>query len=121
MKYSILFALFLLLSACSEDDLNISPSDLHGEWVEVISQTDTLFFESRNNSNIFHLKRAQGVKLRTGPYEYRLTEDKISLYWMLSSNYTFNDYHFNTAGNRLEIGNFYESTTGEILTFEKTD
>ena len=121
MKYIISFVLYLIFTSCSDDELNISPSDLQGEWIEVESLTDTLLFESRNNSNIFHLKRAQSVKFRTGPYEYRLTEDKISLYWMLSSNYKFDDYHFKVIGNRLEIGNFYDSNVDEILIFEKVE
>ena len=60
-------------------------------------------------------------KYGSGPYDYTLLNDKISLRWMLSSNSNFNDYGFEMSGNTLFIGNFYDSPSGDLLTFERLD
>tara|TARA_R110000823_G_scaffold255888_1_gene377871 strand:- start:90 stop:320 length:231 start_codon:yes stop_codon:yes gene_type:complete len=60
-------------------------------------------------------------KLKSGTYVYKIIEENISLRWILSSNSNFNDYYFKISGNKLNIGNFYGSTSGETLSFEKLD
>ena len=54
-------------------------------------------------------------------HSYTLSDEKISLYWMLSSDSKYKDYYFNVIDDSLSIGNFFDSTLDEILTFEKLD
>jgi hypothetical protein len=99
-----------------------------GRWVEVISRTDTISFEEIDNLEFLTLSRGEelleGVskpKYKSGPYEYTLREENISMRWLLSSNTNFNEYYFELDGNRLFIGNFYEATFGDILEFERIE
>ncbi len=130
MKYAlILFALAFL--SCSEEDTNtvtVTSSDLKGKWIEIETRTDTLSFELLGDSEMMILNRGKEIrngfllpKYNSGPYNYKLAEEKISLYWMLSSNASFKDYYFKVKNTRLQIGNFYNSESGETLTFEKLD
>lgn len=129
MKYGFLIIVLLTLLSCSEEETNmVTSSDLNGKWVDVETLMDTLSFESIGNKEIMNLGMGKEIrnghllpKYGSGPYEYKLAEGKISLYWMLSSNASFNDYYFKIIGNRLNIGNFYDSASGETLTFEKLD
>ncbi|WP_375325364.1 hypothetical protein [Flagellimonas sp. GZD32] len=128
MKYVLLlFALTLL--CCSKDDTkNQTSTSLKGKWVETETRMDTLFFESKDGLDFMNLNRGEELrngnllpKPNSGPYIYKLLEEKISLNWVLSDNSNFNDYYFEVIDNRLNIGNFYDSEFGEILTFEKID
>ena len=58
-------------------------------------------------------------KTGAGLYEYKLKDGTISLYYMLSSNDKFDDYNFKRAGDQLTIDNFYDSSLGKALTFNK--
>ena len=58
---------------------------------------------------------------KSGPYEYDLNDETISLRWLLSSDSRFNDYYFKIEKSKLFIGNFYEAPLGEILEFERID
>lgn len=126
MKYALILFVVAFLS-CSEDDSTaVDISDLRGKWVEIETRTDTLSFELVSDSEIMSLNRGTEIrngnllpKYNSGPYTYKLGEEKISLYWTLSSNSSFNDYYFSVKDNRLQIGNFYNSESGETLTFEK--
>ncbi len=128
MKYGLLIFVLAYLG-CSKDDANIVPSsELKGKWVETETRKDTLSFESLDNLEIMNLNRGKEIsdgnllpKPGSGPYKYKLSEEKISLNWVLSSNSSFTDYYFKIIGNHLNIGNFYGSASGEILTFEKLD
>jgi hypothetical protein len=128
MKYALLlFALTFL--CCSKDDTKSQTStSLKGKWVETETRMDTLFFESIDDLDFMNLNRGKELrngnllpKPHSGPYIYKLLEEKISLNWVLSSNSDFNDYYFKVIDNRLNIGNFYDSTSGETLTFERLD
>lgn len=127
MRQGLFTLLILVLASCSNDSFDITtPLDLNGEWIEVKTKTDTLTFNSWDNLEVMTLSRGKEMrdghllpKAGSGPYEYKLQESKISLYWMLSSNYTFKDYSFRRTGNKLTIDNFYNSTLGASLTFEK--
>lgn len=128
MKYALILIVFAFLS-CSEDNVNTTTtSDLSGKWIEIETRTDTLSFELLGDSEIMNLNRGKEMrngillpKYNSGPYTYKLAEEKISLNWMLSSNSNFNDYYFKVMDTRLHIGNFYHSASGETLTFEKLD
>lgn len=117
-----------LLGCVNDDNVDLSPSsDLSGKWIEMKTRTDTLTFESWDTMDVMNLRRGKEMrdgyllpKAGSGPYEYKLTSGKISLYWMLSSNYSFNDYSFKRTGNRLIIENFYGSPSGATLTFVKS-
>jgi hypothetical protein len=128
MKYG-LFLLIAVFLSCSKDDAKHENfSDSKEKWVETQSRTDTIYFEILDGLDLLYLNRGKEIrngsllpKGKSGPYQYRVTGDKISLYWMLSSNSAFNDYYFKIDDKTLSIGNFYESEVGEILTFEKLD
>ena len=129
MKYGLIIILMLTLLSCSENETNITnSSDLNGKWVDVETQMDTLSFELMGNTEIMNLNRGKEIrnghllpKYGSGPYEYKLLERKISLYWMPSSSASFNDYYFKIIDDKLNIGNFYGSEFGETLIFEKID
>ncbi len=128
MRYRIILIILTLLNCSKKDIKNTTSADLKGKWVEAAMKTDTLSFESLENLEIMYLNR--GVEMKdgyllpkagSGPYVYKLSQEKISILWMLSSNSSYNDYYFNRLENRIEIGNFYGSETNEILTFERLD
>lgn len=128
MKYGLIIFIIIFLS-CSKDDVKIvSSSDLNGKWIETETRMDTLSFESLDNLEIMYLNRGKEIrdgnllpKAGSGPYHYNLLEEKISLNWILSSDSRFNEYYFKINDNRLVIGNFYGSASGETLTFEKLE
>ena len=128
MKYGLLI-LVLTLLGCSENETEqLSSSELRGKWIETKTRMDTISFELLGDAEVMNLERGKEIrngnllpKNGSGPYNYNLLSEKISLNWMLSSNSSFNDYYFKIIDNRLNIGNFYESTSGEILTFEKLE
>lgn len=128
MKYGLIIFVLAFLS-CSKDSTDMgASSELKGKWIEAETRMDTLSFESLDGLEIMNLNRGKEIRdgnllprSGSGPYKYKLLEEKISLYWMLSSDSKFNDYYFKIIGDKLNIGNFYGSTSGEILTFEKLD
>lgn len=129
MRYFFIITLSCALSSCSKDKID-GPiaSDLNGKWIEVQTKLDTLTFESWDEMEIVTLGRGKETinghllpKLGSGPYQYRFTDEKISLYWMLSSDSRYNDHSFMIAGNKLYIGNFYSSSLGPTLTFKKSE
>ena len=128
MKYGLIIFVFVFLS-CSKDNSDlVNSSNLKGKWIETQTRMDTLSFESLDNLAIMNLNRGKESqsgnlvpKPNSGPYEYKFIEENISLRWVLSSNSNFNDYYFKIIGDKLNIGNFYGSTLGETLTFEKLD
>ncbi len=127
MKHFIIVVIICALTGCSQDNFdNPTPQDLQGTWIEVKSKTDTLTFNSVDGLNLMTLTRGKEIinghllpKKGSGPYEYKLKEEFISLYWMLSSNNTFNDYRLVFKGNKLTVDNFYDSTLNTSLTFDK--
>tara|TARA_R110002072_G_scaffold299044_1_gene473873 strand:+ start:899 stop:1306 length:408 start_codon:yes stop_codon:yes gene_type:complete len=128
MKFGLII-LALVFFSCTKDNSNLENSnDLIGKWTETQSRMDTLSFESLDNLAIMNLNRGKEIrnenlvpKLKSGTYVYKIIEENISLRWILSSNSNFNDYYFKISGNKLNIGNFYGSTSGETLSFEKLD
>ena len=117
----IFFLFFILLFSCEKDDHQTS--ELKGVWIEKSLRNDTIIFDSPEydfGGNWFELRR--GVMLSTGPYEYKLMEDSISIHWMLSSCTCWRTYYFKPypLKNELRIGKFYysEELKAEILVFE---
>lgn len=120
MKYRIIALAALTLLSCTDEKSElVEVRDLRGNWVELVNTTDTLSFATLfDDRELVFLKRAE--LYRSGPYEYKLLPDnKISIHWTLSSAMTFDEYHFKVSGDLLSIGNFYDSPSGEILTFRK--
>jgi hypothetical protein len=120
MKHRIIVLFVLTLLSCTDDESEIiDVKELRGNWVEIKNTTDTLSFATRfDHTELVFLKRAE--LYRTGPYEYKLLpNDSISIHWTLASTMTFDEYHFKVTGDELNIGNFYDSPSGTILTFKK--
>lgn len=127
MKHLIILVFICVLAGCSRDNIDKpSAQNSKGNWIEVKSKTDTLTFNSVDGLNVMTLTRGNEningellPKTGSGPYEYKLKEEYISLNWMLSSNNAYNDFRLTFKGNKLIIGNFYDSTLDTQLTFEK--
>src|SRR5690606_7471752 len=126
MRYGLI--LFLLVSlACSKDNADDLNSSLpKGKWIETESGMDILAFEYLDTMEIVNFNRGTETgdglhQYKSGPYLYKLVDKGISLKCMLSSDSNFNDYYFERNGNSLKIGNFYGSTLGDFLTFERLD
>ncbi|TBW29955.1 hypothetical protein [Gramella sp. KN1008] len=125
-KAFIVIFVTLCLSCSSDNSGTISIGE--GKWVEIETKSDTLSFSSLGGMDIMTLARGEelqeGVlkpKYRSGRYEYGISEGKISLRWLLSSNSQFEEYSFRIEDEIMYIGNFYASSSGEILTFKKLD
>lgn len=127
MKYWVLIFV-LTLSGCANDKIHMTPSSqVEGTWVEVNIKTDTLIFSRPDVLLFMNLTRGRELrnghlvpKPHSGLYEYTLlSDDRISIRWLLSSNSAYHEYYFKRSGRTLTIGNFYESPSGAILTFER--
>ncbi len=128
MKNVLLLSSIILVSCCGN---KLNPAiTLEGNWVETSTKTDTLefvFFDS--NETTMLLKR--GTELRdghilpkpgSGPYDYKIVGDEISLRWFASSLSTFNNYYFKQTNDLIEIEDFYDANLGStILIFKKLD
>ncbi len=122
MKHGIITLLVLTVLSCTDDKSEIVDiKELRGSWVEVENTTDTLSFATLfDDKELVYLKRAEPY--RAGPYEYKtLPNNRIAIHWLLASTMTFDEYHFKITGDQLSIGNFYDSPSGEILTFKRID
>ncbi|APQ17914.1 hypothetical protein [Maribacter hydrothermalis] len=126
MKYGLLIFVLTILSCSKNEVEESSSSELKGKWVETETRTDTITFEVFEEVTAINLARGKEIrngsllpKYGSGPYNYKLLNEKISLNYSLSSNSSYNDYYFKIINNKFKIGNFYESTSGELLTFEK--
>jgi hypothetical protein len=125
MKFGLVVILTVLIG-CTNDNLN-TPVTLDGKWVEITTKTDTLTFGLMGDKPALILNRGNEMKdgfsipkSGSGPYDYKLLTNKISLRWYASSNSAFNDYYFNQTGNQIEISNFYDvGSKGTIQTFRK--
>jgi hypothetical protein len=116
--YLLILAIFFF-SSCEKE--NNSDQQLDGMWVETSLRKDTIIFKSSDplwGGNWFELKR--DVMLSTGPYEYTLSADSISLHWMLSSASLWQTYYFQIDRDEFLIGKFYDSELDlELLRFKK--
>lgn len=128
-KYTWIIVSVLTLLSCSKAGTkNDSFSRLKGNWVALETRTDTLYFKNWEGMEIMNLARGRELrdgnsvpKSGSGFYEYSITQETINLRWMLSSNANFKEYTFQVKENTLTIGNFYGSSSTDILEFEKLE
>lgn len=113
--------IILSVAACQKEVVN---PILSGVWVEKSQEKDTILFDSPDydfGENWFELRR--DVKLSTGPYEYKIKGDSISIQWMFSSCYCWRSYYFKLDRGETEfvIAKFYDSEelASGLLTFKK--
>lgn len=121
----LLFFLFVILSNdifCQKIESKTSP--LQGTWVELMKRSDTMVFSSEyeGQNPVFNLKRGtrtteEGHILPdyfSGPYNYKLDQNSISVYWFLSSG-SYQTYYFkHIAGEeKFKIGNFFKDPGGK--------
>jgi hypothetical protein len=126
----------VLFISCQKDksfqfpDPSTLPQGLVGSWVEANTLSDTLIFNSNNNTGIVWLQR--GYEIRNGyrlpvigstGYEYKIFSDSISMVDGLSSAYNGGNYlfKFDEATLTISVGKFskYISTKKSVLTFRK--
>jgi hypothetical protein len=118
-----LFSLFFL--SCNKEQ-DTHTTTLEGTWVEASTRYDTLQFYSIDALDFFELKR--GFEMRdgnwlpkygAGMYTYNVSTTEIRLKSLLSSNSEFLVYPFKLKSKTLQIGDFYNASSGKMLTFKK--
>ncbi len=121
-NYGLILILLSLLSGCEKEE-SIT-TGLQGEWVERSLRKDTIVFNSPDfdfGENWFDLRR-EGM-ISSGPYEYRINGDSISMHWMLSSCTCWETYYFKPDKGKdyFRIGKFFDSEEldSNILVFDK--
>ncbi len=123
MKFGV-FALFLVIviSGCSDDQSQtLSVENLQGKWVDVKRTTDTLHFTPFLEGKDYVFLRRKEL-YRSGPYEYQLLPGgRISIHWLLAATISFEEYPIMVSGPTMTVGNFYDSPSGEMLTFIKVE
>jgi hypothetical protein len=130
----LLIAFFLSNSIYSQKpELKTSP--LQGTWIEVTGKSDTIVFSSEYDGQnpVFNLKRGtriteEGYTLPdyySGPYNFKIGKNSISLYWFLSSG-SYQTFYFKLfpGEDKFEIGNFFKDpekkrTESDTLIFKR--
>ncbi|MFA5818249.1 MAG: hypothetical protein WC854_03100 [Bacteroidales bacterium] len=129
----VAFLIGFVLLSCQKDefpDPSTLPKGLTGSWVETNTRTDTIEFNSNNESGYFYLSRGFGIingywlpKIGSTWYSYKISEDSISVIDGLSSAMEGGTYYFkfDEPNLTINIGKFskYISTKKSILTFRK--
>ncbi|MCH7658758.1 MAG: hypothetical protein IIB05_10630 [Bacteroidetes bacterium] len=130
---NIFFLLSFILSillGCEKSDIfdeYVPISHIDGVWIENINKSDTINFDNWHNPDIFELKR--GIEYRngyylpkkhSGPYEYKISKDSISLQNLLSSSRCWETYYFrvNKSQDAFIISDFIyksQSKTGKLI------
>jgi len=114
------FSLVFFLSNCIYSQKSVlKTSPLKGTWVELTRKSDTIVFSSEfdGQNPVFNLKRGtriteEGYTLPdyySGPYNFKLGQNSISVYWFLSSG-SYRTYYFKliSGEDKFEIGNFFK-------------
>ena len=123
----------IVLVSCQKNefpDPNTLPKGLKGTWIETTTKTDTIRFNSNNQSGLFFLSRGFAMtngywlpKIGSAPYSYTLSVDSISVINGLSSAMEGGTYYFkfDEPNLTIKIGKFceYITTKKSILTFRK--
>jgi len=127
MKYVFLIIAITLMS-CTSDSLS-TPDLLKGKWIEVNTKSDTLVFGLFGDQEAMMVNRGYEIrnsfrlpKHGSGPYDYKISKDKISLRYYLSSYNGYFDYKFkfDFKTSRIEVEKFYETdSTITKLVFER--
>jgi len=117
----ILFCFGLI--ACEKN--NVGPLIPESIWIKSTKGTDTMVFDGQ--SARFDLNRGKemvGESLiplpSSGPYDYKLIKDSISLRFLLASRYYLNFYFkMDSQKQQFQIGNFFVDSLSQndILTF----
>jgi hypothetical protein len=123
----------LLLVSCRNNDFpapGTLPKGLTGSWVEIHNKSDTLIFNSNNNTGICMLQR--GFEIRNGyrlpitgttEYRYEIFSDRIHMLDKLSGELVRGIYsfRFDEPNLTINIGKFskYIDTKKSTLTFRK--
>lgn len=122
-----------ILGSCQKDnfpDPSTLPQGLTGYWVETNTKSDTLIFNSNNDTGICMLQRGFEIRNRyrlpvigsTG-YHYEIFSDSIHMINGLSSSWERGIYyfHFDEPNLTINIGKFskYIDTKKSTLTFRK--
>lgn len=127
MKYVFLIIAITLMS-CTSDSLSTADL-LKGKWIEVNTKSDTLVFGLFGDQEAMMVNR--GYEMRdsfwlpkhgSGPYDYKILKNKISLRYYLSSYNGYIDYKFkfDLKTSRIEVDKFYETdSTVTKLVFER--
>ncbi|MBV5283468.1 MAG: hypothetical protein JZU53_13690 [Paludibacter sp.] len=127
MKYVFLIIAITLMS-CKSDSLSTADL-LKGKWIEVNTKSDTLVFGLFGDQEAMMVNR--GYEMRdsfrlpkhgSGPYDYKILKNKISLRYYLSSYNGYIDYKFkfDLKTSRIEVDKFYETdSTVTKLVFER--
>jgi hypothetical protein len=125
----IIILIVLCSGACQKQD-NILEG-LNGTYIEVDTQTDTIFFSTNSMSGSLLLNRAYETRngnylpgYGSGPYSYQILHDSIYLHWMASSQAYGRKYffRFNESSRTFNIQVFtFFATNKAILTFKKLE
>lgn len=121
----LLFSVSFILSNdiyCQKIELKTSP--LQGTWVELMKRSDTIVFSSEYDGQnpVFNLKRGKRITEEgyilpdyfSGPYNFKLNQNSISVYWFLSSG-SYQTFYFKliSGEEKFEIGNFFKYPEGK--------
>lgn len=128
MKYVFLIIAITLMS-CKSDSLS-TPDLLKGKWIEVNTKSDTLVFGLFGDQEAMMVNRGYEIrnsfrlpKHGSGPYDYRISKNKIALHSYLSSSMGYKDYtfKFDLKTSRIEVDKFYETADSTVtkLVFER--
>lgn len=130
---TVTFLIGFILSSCQKEefpDPSTLPKGLTGSWVETSTRTDTIRFNSDNQSRYFYLSRGFAMtngywlpNIGSAPYSYNITGGSISVLNGLSSSMEGGTYYFkfDEPNLTINIGQFckYIATKKSILTFRK--
>jgi hypothetical protein len=125
MRPGLILILAWTLLSCNDNLTTLT--DLNGKWVDIKTKTDTLTFGLLGDKESLNLRRGNEIrngtlipKYGSGPYEYELLTDTISLRWVASSSLKFNRYYFKKTGDKITIEKFFDTNTrGTMLTFKR--
>ena len=97
----------------------LKASPLLGTWVELLKRSDTIVFSPvyDGQNPVFNLKRGTRITEEgyilpdyfSGPYNFKISQNSISVYWFLSSG-SYQTYYFKhlLGEDKFEIGNFFK-------------
>lgn len=132
---AVIFSTGIMFVSCQKEytsfpDPSTLPQGLIGSWVEINTLSDTLVFNSDNDTGLVFLQR--GYEIRNGyylpiigsdGYKYMILTDSIRLMGGLSSVWFEETYYFKYDEKNLiiNIGKFskYINTEKSNLTFRK--
>jgi len=124
----LVISLVIIMIGCEKS--NETELELRGDWIELISQKDTILFDDWDAENVFAFRRGYELvngymlpKYGSGIYSYKLKKDSIMLNNMVSSCNCYPAYYFhiNSTRDTFQIGNFYDtsSVSTQLKTFFK--